>query len=110
MLTKQQIDALEAEHGEIAHVVGRDYGKGPAWEIVLRRPERKHYKVFRAMANHPEKKSDAQEYLTKQMVVYPPPDKFAALLEENLGLCESDGVSKAITALCRMESDDSGKE
>jgi hypothetical protein len=112
MLSKQDIENLEAQHGkDIVHCKGpvRDESGEPAWEVVLKKPQRKHYKVFRAMVNNPTQKADACEILVRQMVVHPPVEAFDSLLNDHFGICESSAVQKAILYLCDMESDESGK-
>lgn len=91
-LSKQQIDELEAKHGRIAHVKGAplpgDEKGEPAWEIVLRKPRRAEYKVYRA--NVTKEIPEATEYFILATCVYPATtDALEALLDEWPGIPEA---------------------
>lgn len=93
MLTKDQIDALEATHKRISHLKGKPLpGESkPAWEIVLRKPTRQEYKHFRSMSHNPAQVAEAQEILARKCCVYPEKDAFDALLDDWPGIPEAAG-------------------
>ena len=79
MLSQEQLQELEAQHGRIAHVRSRTEGE---WEIVLKKPKRSDYKMYRTQSSNPRDLLDAQEILVRKMLVFPDADTFAAMLEE----------------------------
>lgn len=77
MLTKDELDKLrEANPNGIVHLVGA----GGRYECVFRTPTRAEYKMFRAAIHNDARKSDANETIALQTVVYPTRDAFDALL------------------------------
>lgn len=107
-ITQEKLDELEVLHKRIAHVKGRPNAKGePEWEVVYRKPKRAEYKMFRRNASNEQAKSEAQEILARQLVVYPELSAFDALLEDYPGIPEAS--SKAFVCLNGMESDESVK-
>lgn len=79
MISKEQLDELETLHGRIAHVRSLREGE---WEVVLKKPRRADYKMFRSQSHNAAQASDATEILVRKLVVYPSADEFMALLEE----------------------------
>lgn len=80
---------LEAKHGRIGVVTSKD---GKSWRVVLRKPKRAEYKMFRANTNNPQRAPEAQETLFMQTCLYP--EGRAALdvlLEEWPGIPEACG-------------------
>ena len=124
MLTQKDIEQFEAVHGEVVHCKGpiveakKDPDGNvveparPAWELVLKRPDgRKHYKMFRAMANDDKQRVMANETILRNggMLVYPKVEEFDSLLERHYGVDMSSSVQKAISHLLGLESDETGK-
>jgi len=114
MLTQEDIEKLEAQHGMIAHCKGkvvedRNGKKYNEWEVVLKKAPRKVYKVFRSMANNPTQAADAQEFAMRNMIVYPSVENLDALLEQYPGIPESKSVVAAIKTMFGIESDETGK-
>jgi hypothetical protein len=66
-ITESELLELEARYGRIAHIKGED----DAWEIVLRKPTRAEYKIFRGMLHDEARKSDAVEMMFWKMCVVP---------------------------------------
>jgi hypothetical protein len=96
---------LEAKHKRIGVVTHPD---GKSWVVVLRKPTRAEYKMFRSNSNSPQKASDAQEIHCRSTVVYPPSkEAFDALLEEWPGIPEACG--KTIIELAGMSGLEQGK-
>lgn len=105
-ISPERIQQLETQHGRIAHVMGKD----GTWDIVLRKPTRAEYKMFRGMASAPESRADAQESLLRRIVVEPEGAKaIDDLINEWPGLPESDACTKAILMLTGMASEQLGK-
>lgn len=95
MIPKEKIEELESMHKRIA--VLRGVGDPPAWEIVLRKPSRAEYKMFRAQIMNPAQAPDAQEILVRKCVVFPDAAGFDALLEDYPAIPEA--ASEAIKRL-----------
>jgi hypothetical protein len=102
-ITEEQVAALEAQHGEIAVL------RCPEFAVVFRKPTRTEHKMFRANVNNPARASDAQEILSKAIVVYPPPAEYEKLLDKFPGVPDSPAFSKAIMRLVRMSVEESEK-
>ena len=115
-ISQDQLDALEAAHRRIAHVLGKD----DAWEIVLRRPRRDEYKAFRSRVHNASQIADAQELLCRQVVVavgalialdkastLAVQNAFGDLLEEYPGIPEACG--KTLEALVGAAGDEAVK-
>jgi hypothetical protein len=104
LITEERIKELEAAHGTIAHVRGAN----GQWEVVLRKPKRAEYKVFRSMSTRPETKADAQENLVRRLMVEPAdPKAIDALLEDWVGIPEA--CTKALYDLTGMTAEELGK-
>ena len=86
-ITQEQLDQWESQHKRILHVVG----KNNAWEVVLRKPTRAEYKMFRSNAHDKAKLADAQEILARQIVLSPDAVSFDALLDDYPGIPEAIG-------------------
>lgn len=99
MLDKDTLAKLEVDHKRIAHVVGKDQ----SWEIVLRKPSRAEYKMFRSRLNDDRLKADAQEALVRQLVVYPSKDAFDALVEDWPAIPEA--ASEAVARLMGLQTE-----
>lgn len=104
MVTEDQIQALEQTHGRIAVVASPD---SKSWQVVLRKPKRAEYKMFRAHSGDPVKRSEAQETLFKQTCVAPTGAELEALLDEWPGIPEACGA--ALMSLAGMTGVESGK-
>lgn len=105
-LTQEQIDDLEQKHGRIAVVRSQFRGKDgqPEWLVVLRKPNRGEYKMFRAQTANPAQKADAQETFIRQTCVFPDRLALDAMLEDFPGLADSEGVTEACKALTGLSS------
>lgn len=110
--TPEQIAAFEEAYGRIAvsaSANARPTAEGqkelPEWTVVLRRPKRGEYKMFRAQSK--QDKADAQEALVRSIMVYPATDQIDPLFEEYPALAE--GVSRALSSLVGMAVRDDGK-
>lgn len=79
---------LEAKYGRIGVVTHHD---GKSWAIVLRKPKRAEYKLFRANVNNPARAPEAQETLVKQTCVFPDANGLEAMLEDWPGIPEAAG-------------------
>jgi hypothetical protein len=104
--SQEEIDKLEQQYGRIAVVrsANRDKLGYPEWTIVLRKPNRGEYKMFRAQTNNPAQKADAQETFIRQTCVVPDRVGLDALLEEYPGIADSEGVTEACKALTGLSS------
>lgn len=98
-LSQEKIAALEAEHKRIAVVKSADGG----WIVVYKKPNRGQYKQFRSRINNEALAPDATEALARQLVVYPSPEAFDALLEEWPAIPEAS--SKALLRLMGMAAE-----
>ena len=103
MLTPEDLKLLEETHGRIAHLKGGD----GAWEIVLRKPNRKEYGAFRKMGHNDARKDTAQEDLVRCIVVYPSKQEADALIEDWPGIPEA--ATKAIMKIAGMAVDEDVK-
>ena len=99
MLSQEDITKLESEHRRIAVVRAAD----GEWQVVYKKPTRAQYKQFRSRINNETLAPDATEQLARQLVVYPTPEAFDALLEEWPGIPEAS--SKALLRLTGMASE-----
>lgn len=124
-LSQAELDELIVKHGEIWRLEGKavsckvkeladgvekvvDEMRVP-WEIVIRKPERKDYKLFRSNAQRPERKDMAQEILLRSCLVSPPISSFDKLLDAYPGIPEAPSVSEALAEATGMASEDSEK-
>lgn len=100
-LTKQQVEEFDAKYGRIAHVKGMPLpGEDePSWEVVLRKPRRAEYKVYRSQVT--QSIADATEYYVLATCVHPTGDALEALLDEYPGIPEACG--KQIHKLVGLE-------
>lgn len=122
-LTQAELDALVVKHGEIWRLEGKPVSVTlPAidderpkteervpWEVVIRKPERKDYKLFRSNCHRPEKKDIAQEILLRSCLVVPPLSAFDRLLDEYPGIPEAPAVGEALSEATGMASEESEK-
>ena len=96
---------LEAKHGRIGVVTHPD---GKSWAIVLRKPRRNEYKMFRAHSNNPQRLADAQEVLVTQTCIWPAdPNALQALMDEWPGIPEACG--RTLIELAGMSGLEQGK-
>jgi hypothetical protein len=114
MLTQEDIEKLQAQHGLVIHCKGRvvedsDGKKYNQWEIVLKKPARKDYLVWLDMINDEKKKPGASSFIVRKMLAYPELAGFDALLEEHYGICQTTVVQKAIATFCGLDAEESGK-
>jgi hypothetical protein len=101
----EKLTELEAAHGRIGVVTSSD---GRSWCVVLRKPKRAEYKMFRANASHDMKRTEAQETFFKQTCVWPAtPVEVEALLDEWPGIPEA--CSGTIMSLAGMSGAEQGK-
>lgn len=123
-LSQAELDELVVKHGEIWRLEGKavnckvkasdgsdkivDEMRVP-WEIVIRKPERKDYKLFRSNAQRPEKRDMAQEILLRSCLVSPLLKDFDRLLDEYPGIPEAPSVSEALSEATGMASEESEK-
>lgn len=98
MLSKEEIEQLEATHKRIAVVRSVD----GEWCVVYKKPTRAQYKQFRSRNHDENQVADAAEQLARQLVVYPSPEAFDALLEEWPAIPEAS--SKALLRLMGMST------
>jgi len=103
MLSKEQLDQIEEKYKRVAHLKGK--GEPPPWEMVLRKPTRAEYKMFRSQTHNPAQVADAQEMLVRKLCVFPV--DVDALIEEWPGIPEACG--KAIQHLTGLETEETGK-
>jgi hypothetical protein len=104
MIDPKLLADLEAAHGRIGVVTA----KNGAWEVVLRKPSRAEYKMFRSLSHNAQKLPEAQEQLFGQTCVYPA-DRAAreVLLDEWPGIPEACG--QMLIDLAGMSGIESGK-
>jgi hypothetical protein len=101
----QLVESLEAAHGRIGVVTHPD---GRTWRVVMRKPKRAEYKMFRANSNNAQRVADAQETFLLQTCVYPASRaELDVLLDEWPGIPEACG--RTILDLCGMTGVESGK-
>ena len=109
-ITTEVLDALREKHKRIAHVKSartNGDGKTPEWEFVIRSPKRSEYKQFRSQVHNEARKAEATEILVRQLVIYPTPGEFDALMEDWPALC--DGCGGTLNALAGAEQVEEGK-
>lgn len=104
ILSPEQLAELEQKHGRIGVVSHPD---DKSWVVVLRKPKRAEYKMFRAHANNPQHAPDSQENLLKQTCVWSYPTALDPLLEEWPGIPEACG--KTLAMLAGMSGLEQGK-
>lgn len=114
MITKEKLEELEKQHGRIAHLKGppvpgskanENGDREPCWEIVLKKPTRQQYAYFRKLGHNEQRKSEAQEELVSNTMVYPSTkSEVEALLDEWPGIPEA--ATKAIMSLTGMAVDE----
>lgn len=104
VISQEKLLELEAKHGRIGVVTHPD---GKSWTVVLRKPRRAEYKMFRAHSNDPRRAPDAQENLIKQTCVFPDAAGLEALLEDWPGIPEACG--RTLIELAGMSGLEQGK-
>ncbi len=104
-ITDEQMAELEAKHGRIGRLRGRDGG----WECVFRKPTRAEFKAFRARAHNPPQRAEAQEILARSCVVFPSREGFDALLEDYPAICDSSAASELFERLMHGAVEESGE-
>lgn len=102
LLTAEQIQGYQAQHGRVAHVIGKD----SAWECVFRKPSRAEYKRFRALAVS-DNKAEAQEWLATVTAVFPDRTAFEALLDNYPGIPEA--AAGRLAELAGLSVEETGK-
>jgi hypothetical protein len=102
--TQEQVAEFEAKYGRIGIVTAQD---GESWRVVLRKPTRAEYKMFRSNANNPQRASDAPEHLFTAICVYPSAAELTVLLNEWPGIPEACG--KMVIELAGMSGFEQGK-
>jgi hypothetical protein len=105
LIPAEKLVELEAKHGRIGVVTHPD---AKSWAVVLRKPRRGEYKMFRAHSNNPQRAPDAQENLVKQTCVWPEPAGLEAMLEEWPGIPEACG--RMLIELAGMSGLEQGKD
>lgn len=101
--TAEELSTFEAKYQRIAHVIGA----GESWHVVFRKPTRQEYKQFKARLSNPQQAPDAQEILTRNIVVWPSTEQYDALLEDYPGIPEA--CSDALMKLAGMRGDEEAK-
>jgi hypothetical protein len=105
VIPQAKLEALEAQWKRIGVVTHPD---GKSWAVVLRKPTRSEYKLFKANANNPATTPEAQEKLFKATCVLPEGQPaIEALLEEWPGIPEACG--KTFQMLAGMSGVEEGK-
>lgn len=98
---------LEAKYGRIGVVLSDDPGE---WGVVVRRPTRQEYKLYRANSNNPQKAPDAREALFLATCVIPDgPTMSEPLLEAWPGIPEACAVAGTFGRLAGMTGAEGGK-
>ncbi len=105
-LSDEELGVLEQTHGRIGVVTSPD---GRSWGVVMRKPKRAEYKMFRANATSDKVqiKNEAQETFFKQTCVWPNAQSLDALLEEWPGIPEA--CSGVLMSLAGMSGAEQGK-
>ena len=104
-ITTEKLAELEAAHGRIGVVTHTD---GKSWAVVLRKPKRGEYKMFRAHSGNDQKRPEAQENLVKQTCIWPETGQaLDALLDEWPGIPEACGAM--LMSLAGMSGLEQGK-
>jgi hypothetical protein len=105
VIPQAKLEALEAMHKRIGVVTHPD---GKSWAVVLRKPARSEYKLFKANANNPSTQAEAQEKLFKATCLIPEGQPaIEALLEDWPGIPEA--CSKTFAMLAGMAGIEEGK-
>jgi hypothetical protein len=100
-ISPERVQELDTKHGTVAHLKGAD----GTWEVVVRKPTRAEYKMFRGLASQPESRADAQEALLRRIIVEPEGlTAVDALFEAWPGIAESKTANAAIEQLTGMAS------
>jgi len=92
--TEEEIAALDAQYKRTAVVKAvRSNGEGPIWCVVLRKPSRPEYKLWRSQTHDEGLKADSQELLVRKLIVWPKLDAagIEALLDDWPGIPEACG-------------------
>ena len=89
-VTEELLEKLKAEHKYVAYVNG-EFDDEIVWEVVLRKPTAKEYKMLRAQVSDGSQKATAGEVVFRKIIIYPDRDKIDALLEEWPGVAEACG-------------------
>lgn len=105
MLTEDQLKDLESKFPGCARVVG----PGEAFEIIVRKPTRQEYRMWRTKVANPQTLPDASEELIRQCAVHPDRAGVEALFNEFPAIAESDGAQAAIKRLTGMSSQEAAK-
>jgi hypothetical protein len=114
------IDELDDLHGGVCAIRGEAKvdSKGRRfndWLVVLKRPERKHYMIWRSMIGDPKKKDLAMDFILRQTCVYPTVADGAldALLELHPAIAEAPATQQAFMVFVGLNAaegeTDSGK-
>jgi len=105
VVSKEKLEELEALHKRIGVVTHPD---GKSWYVVLRKPKRAEYKLFRANSNNPQLQAEAQEKLFKCTCVVPATQpEIEALLDEWPGIPEA--CARMFIELAGMAGVEEGK-
>lgn len=111
MLSEEQVKSYEAQHGDVAHVIGpKDTPTSePAWELVMRRPKKAEYRYYKTQMQGERTKVDANENLLRMIVVYPDSATFDKLLDKFWAIPDSPPVHGALSTFGGLEADRVGK-
>ena len=97
-ISEEQVREAEDKYGRVAHVKG----SGGTWEILLRKPTRPEYRMFRSKSKNPNTEADAQEDLVRLLSLAPPRGpELDALLDEWPAIPEA--CSKALLHLMGLQ-------
>ncbi len=110
LLTKDQIAAFDQSHGEdqVAVIRGRNK-RDPTkydWEIAFRMPLPAEYQLFKSRSQKEATQSRAQELLIKQVLIHPTREKLDEFIGRWPGLCESNGITRALQEMLGLVSDE----
>ncbi len=87
-ITKEWLEEAQAKYKRVAHVVGAD----DEWEVVLRKPDSKEYKMLRAQTLNESQQPMALEACFRKICIYPEgKDAVQALLDDWPGIPEACG-------------------
>lgn len=108
-ITPEQMAELEATHKRIAYCASDTVTADgfPEWEIVLRRPSRAEYKMYRSESNDPSRVADSQERQARRTVVWPSHEQFDAMLDDFPGIAEA--CAAPLNKLAGIAQVDTGK-
>jgi hypothetical protein len=111
MLSEEQIKAYEAQHTDIAHVLGprATPTAEPAWELVMRRPKKGEYRRYKTELASDRTKVDANENLVRALVIFPDAMTFDKLLDKYPAIVDSEPVHKALGQFVGIEAEQLGK-